>query len=99
MRELFGWIKSSDLHPVLLAGEAHYRFVKIHPSYNGNGRAARLLLNWILLVKGYPLTVIPAEARSRYITSIDEADLERPLAFFQLLGECVDSSLDQYLAV
>lgn len=97
MRELSGWIKTSSLHPVLLAGEAHYRFVKIHPFYDGNGRAARLLLNWILLAEGYPLTVIPAEARSRYITSIDEADRGRPLTFFQLLCECVESSLDQYL--
>ena len=97
MRELYWWIKTSSLHPVLLAGEAHYRFVKIHPFYDGNGRAARLLLNWILLVRGYPLTVIPAEARSRYITSIDEADRGQPLDFFQLLCGCVESSLDQYL--
>jgi hypothetical protein len=52
-----------------------------------------------LLSSQYPLTVIPAEARSRYITSIDEADRGQPLAFFQLLCECVESSLDQYLAV
>lgn len=97
MRELFGWIHTNDLHPVLLAGEAHYRFVKIYPFYDGNGRTARLLMNWILLSKGYPLTVIPAEARSRYITSIDEADRGRPLYFFTLLSECVESSLDQYL--
>ena len=97
MRELFDWIDSSDLHPVLLAGEAHSRFVKIHPFYDGNGRTARLLMNWILLAKGYPLTVIPAEARLRHITSIDEADRGRSLDFFTLLGEGVESSLDQYL--
>ena len=97
MRELFDWIPSSDLHPVLLAGEAHYRFVKIHPFYDGNGRTARLLMNWILLARGYPLTVIPAEARSCYVTSIDEADRGRPLDFFTLLCESVESSLDQYL--
>lgn len=99
MRELSSWISSSAMHPVLLAGEAHYRFVKVHPFYDGNGRTARLLLNWILLSNQYPLTVIPAEARSRYITSIDEVDRGQPLAFFQLLCECVENSLDQYLAV
>jgi Fic family protein len=99
MQELCQWIGAADLDPVLIAGEAHYRFVKIHPFYDGNGRTARLLMNWILLRHGLPLTVIPAELRARYITSIDEADCGRPLAFFQLLCECVANSLDQYLAV
>ncbi len=98
MVELIEWINTTDSHPVLLAGEAHYRFVKIHPFNDGNGRTARLLLNWILLQREYPLTVIPAEYRSRYITSIDDADLEQPLAYYQLLCECVESSLDQYLS-
>lgn len=99
MQELCTWICSAEMHPVLLAGEAHYRFVKIHPFYDGNGRTGRLLMNWILLHHGLPLTVIPAESRTRYITSIDEADRERPLDFFRLLGECVTCSLDQYLDV
>ena len=97
MDGLFLWIKSSSLHPIILAGEAHYKFVKIHPFYDGNGRTARLLMNWSLLSNGYPLTVIPAEARARYITSIDDVDRGRPLEFFQLLCKCVESSLDQFL--
>lgn len=100
MRDLFSWINgASHLHPVILAAEAHYRFVKIHPFYDGNGRTGRLLFNWLLLRQDLPLTVIPAEARSRYIHSIDQADLNKPLGFFQLLIECVESSLDQFLAV
>lgn len=99
MNELCLWIGNALPDPVLAAGEAHYRFVKIHPFYDGNGRTARLLMNWILLRHGLPLTVIPAESRARYITSIDNADRGEPLAFFQLIGECVESSLDQYLAV
>jgi Fic family protein len=99
MQDLLSWISSaSHLHPFVLAAEAHYRFVKIHPFYDGNGRNGRLLFNWLLLRQGYPLAVIPAEARSRYIHSIDQADLGQPLAFFELLCECVESSLDQFLA-
>ena len=98
MSELSRWIDSCPLHPVMLAAEAHYRLVKIHPFYDGNGRTARLLFNGILLTHRYPLAVIPADARSRYITSIDEADRGQPLRYFELLCECVESSLDQYLS-
>lgn len=100
MRDLVSWINcASHLHPVVLAAEAHYRFVKIHPFYDGNGRTGRLLFNWLLLRQGHPLAVIPAVARSRYIHSIDQADQGQPLPFFELLLECVESSLDQFLAV
>jgi Fic family protein len=40
MDALFLWIRSSELHPVILAGEAQYKFVKIHPSMMAT--AARL---------------------------------------------------------
>lgn len=99
MRDLFTWTSTSDLHPLILAGEAHYRFVKIHPFYDGNGRTARLLFNWLLLSHHYPLTVIPAEARTRYITSLDQTDHGNPRGYFELLSECAEASLDQYLAL
>ena len=83
--------------PVALACLAQYDFAKIHPFFDGNGRTGRLLFNWILLAAGYPLAVIPAEARSRYITSIDPADLGNPEDFFHRMAAGVERSLDQFL--
>ncbi len=98
MLELEAWLGQSAIHPIIQATEAHYRFVKIHPFYDGNGRTARLLMNWILLRNGYPLTVIPSEQRSRYLHSLDKADRGHGEDFFRLVIECVESSLDQYLS-
>lgn len=97
MSGLFAAISVSNIHPVLLAAEAHYRLVKIHPYYDGNGRTARLMMNWILLSRGYPLTVIQATHRARYITSLDDADRGHPSSYLQLICECVEQSLDAYL--
>ncbi len=98
MLELEVWLQQPTLHPIIEAVEAHYRFVKIHPFYDGNGRTARLLMNWILLRNDFPLTVIPSEQRSRYLESLDNADRGHGGDFFRLVIECVESSLDQYLA-
>ena len=57
MAELTDWInKDSAGQPVpVIAGIAHYMFETIHPFYDGNGRAGRLLATWILHFGGYDL--------------------------------------------
>jgi Fic family protein len=40
------------VHPVLQAAELHYNLVAIHPFADGNGRTARLLMNYHLLRHG-----------------------------------------------
>jgi len=57
-------------HPVKLAAYAHQRFVDIHPFEDGNGRTARLLMNLILINKGYHIVSIPPVLRHEYISAI-----------------------------
>lgn len=87
-----------DLHPVELAAEAHYRLVTIHPFVDGNGRTARLLMNLLLLMAGYPPAIIPPEQRLDYLRALEDAQTGGPLApFHTLIARAVDASLDIYL--
>jgi Fic family protein len=101
MREFVAWLlKKSDLHPVVFAGEVHYRFVTIHPFIDGNGRTARLLMNLILLQYGYPQAVIKVTNRAEYITAIENAqdtnDLEQ---FYIVIARATLDSLGSYLDI
>ena len=53
MKQLFSFIQSSDLHPVLKTCIAHFYFVYVHPFNDGNGRTARTLSCMMLLQSGY----------------------------------------------
>ncbi len=76
MDEFITWLKQTDnLHPVELAAEAHYRLVTIHPFVDGDGRTARLLMNLILLMLGYPAAIIRKRDRLVYISSLEKAQL------------------------
>jgi Fic family protein len=57
MMDMVGWINrhTGDIPIPIIAAVAHYQFATIHPYYDGNGRAARLLTNTILHQNGYGL--------------------------------------------
>jgi len=97
MAEFIAWLGNETSHPVKLAADAHYRFAKIHPFVDGNGRTARLLMNLVLLKYQYPLTVIQSERRAEYITSMDEGDRGEFAPFYQVIFQAVERSLDLYL--
>lgn len=64
MEQLIKWYEGEgkQLHPVERAARVHSDFAKIHPFIDGNGRTARLLLNFELMKNGYPPIVIEKES-------------------------------------
>lgn len=99
MEEFFTWLKNkSDIHPVIVAADAHYKLVRIHPFVDGNGRTARLLMNLLLMQANYPITVIGNDKREDYINALEKAHMTGDLNdFYSLVIKAVDSSLDVYL--
>ena len=65
MGELVDWVRSEEnkrnLHPIELAAQLHYKFVRIHPFDDGNGRLSRLLMNYILLKNDLPPVIIRSD--------------------------------------
>ncbi len=87
------------LHPVFRAAELHYNFVAIHPFGDGNGRTARLLMNYQLLRSGYPLTLIPVERRKEYLEALEDANEGRLEPFASFVRSCVEDSITKLLGV
>ena len=101
MSDLIDWYRKQEAaneHPVIIAATFHYRFVRIHPFDDGNGRMARLLMNLILIKHGYTVAIIPDFERSAYIEQLERIDRTEDLAeFIDYVANCCEYSLNVHL--
>lgn len=78
MADLIKWYQDEEakgeLSPLELAALFHYRYIRIHPFEDGNGRIARLIMNFILARQEYPLIVVPTKTKQLYLEALRKAD-------------------------
>jgi len=79
MSDLVNWYNSAEqsekLTPVELAAMFHYRYIRIHPFEDGNGRIARLMVNYILSRHNYPMIVVRSRKKNEYLEALHKTDI------------------------
>ncbi len=101
MTALMTWYQgAANLHPLQRAARLHVDFVGIHPFVDGNGRTARLLINFELMRSSYLPVIIRVEQRLAYYDALDTAHTTQNYApFLQLLAEQERETLRHYLSI
>lgn len=79
MADLVEWYneeeQKGELTPVQLAALFHYRYIRIHPFEDGNGRIARLMVNYILSRHGWPMIVVRSRRKQEYLDALHQTDI------------------------
>jgi fido (protein-threonine AMPylation protein) len=102
--DLQAWSRSTehaegegDAHPIIRAAVHHAWLERIHPFVDGNGRVGRLILNFMLIQRGYPPAVILASQRSRYLQALRTADGGNPNPLAEVVARAVSGALSRFL--
>jgi Fic family protein len=84
LKDFFGWLnKNMNKYSAIdLAGLAHLKFVTIHPFGDGNGRISRLIMNWVLHRKNYPMFIIEYKNRRNYYSALEKAQIKENAFIF-----------------
>ncbi|AMO58717.1 hypothetical protein GZ77_17515 [Endozoicomonas montiporae] len=100
MERLIEWYEQQGAHPVERAARFHVDFVGIHPFVDGNGRTARLLMNFDLMTSGYLPVIIKTEHRLAYYEALDKAHTQQDYQdFIVLVAQAQEEALSRYLNV
>jgi len=114
MHQLLKWYRTPSMHHTLVkASILHYEFILIHPFDDGNGRLARLLLNYELLSNGYPPVIIKSVDKNYFFKCLEIADESKEedemnnfeidkkkrdlIPFYEFIADCLLWSLELVL--
>lgn len=98
MLALIQWLEQTlsteDPSILPLLAKLHHEFVLIHPFDDGNGRVARMLVNYVIMRQGYPPIIVPTERKRDYLAALRLADAGDITELENFLGTCVIRSLE-----
>jgi len=101
MTELMDWYninkENNEVHPLVLASLFHHKFVAIHPFDDGNGRLGRILMNLILMRKGFPPIIVKNDDKLNYYNVLNLANRNLYKSLVEYMSDLLQHSLTLYL--
>jgi len=98
MGELIKWFREEEekkeMHIVEIAAMLHYKFVRVHPFDDGNGRLSRLLMNYVLFKNNLPPIIIKTEDKKNYLLALNKADAGDERSFIKYIAQQLIWSLE-----
>jgi Fic family protein len=98
MSDLVTWLQQELTTPTLpiaaCIAKLHHDFVLIHPFDDGNGRVARLLVNYVLMRSGYLPLIVRTDEKEAYLTALRLADAGELSALMNYLQRRLEWSLE-----
>lgn len=97
MGDLVTWLRQELISPTLpiaaCIAKLHHDFIVIHPFEDGNGRVARLLVNYVLIRSGYLPLIVRTDEKEAYLTALRLADAGELSALMTYLQRRLEWSL------
>lgn len=88
------------LEPIQKAAWLHWAFARIHPFRDGNGRMARLLQDYVLLMEGYVPAPLQSEDREGgYYAALEAADQGGGRPLLEIVAKNTLRMADRYLSI
>ncbi len=98
--ELIDFVNTNhlDLNDIELATIFHHKLAWIHPFFDGNGRTVRLVMNLLLMRKGFPPAIILNTDRKKYYEALNLANNGNYQKLMLLMCQALERTLNIYLS-